>query len=137
LQASVAEAEALLGTTAPQVADTPAVYAPMAPLPEAPASVNCYLTIDGHRCQVTLRDGNETRLLTRLGALLAQFPQAEGGDTEPPAARQGAVQPPPSCRYHGPQDMRPSKYGDGRFYCGVRLSSDDSLCGQNWPPRHK
>jgi hypothetical protein len=48
-----------------------------APLPEAPASVNCHITIEGRQVQVTLRDTDETRLLGRLAALLRQYPLAE------------------------------------------------------------
>jgi hypothetical protein len=48
-----------------------------APLPEAPASVNCHITIEGRQVQVTLRDTDETRLLGRLVALLRQYPLAE------------------------------------------------------------
>ena len=57
-----------------------------APLPEAPASVNCHLTIAGRQVQLTLRDTDETRLLQRLAAVLQQFPL-------PQAAPQVASQP--------------------------------------------
>ena len=43
-------------------------------LPEAPASCNVYLMLGGHRVQVTLRDGNEQRMLARLQVLLDQYP---------------------------------------------------------------
>ena len=45
-----------------------------ASLPEAPASVNCHITLEGRQVQVTLRDTDETRLLQRLQALLKQYP---------------------------------------------------------------
>ena len=45
-----------------------------APLPEAPASVNCHITIAGRQVQLTLRDTDETRLLQRLAAVLQQYP---------------------------------------------------------------
>ena len=48
--------------------------APTAPLPEAPASANCYITLEGRQVQVTLRDTDETRPLQRLAALLKQYP---------------------------------------------------------------
>jgi hypothetical protein len=48
-----------------------------APLPEAPASVNCHITLEGRQVQVTLRDTDENRLLGRLAALLRQYPLAE------------------------------------------------------------
>jgi hypothetical protein len=51
-----------------------------APLPEAPASVNCHITLEGRQVQVTLRDTDETRLLGRLAALLRQYPLAETQD---------------------------------------------------------
>jgi hypothetical protein len=40
-------------------------------LGEAPASVNLRVLLYGHECQITLRDAQEDRLLTRLEALLA------------------------------------------------------------------
>src|SRR5215510_11535359 len=46
-------------------------------LPEAPASCNTYVTIAGRKVQVTLRDSDEQRLLTRLEALLGRFPVEE------------------------------------------------------------
>ncbi len=50
------------------------VEAPPVPLPEAPASVNCHLTIAGRQVQLTLRDTDEGRLLARLTTILAQYP---------------------------------------------------------------
>lgn len=55
----------------------PAPVAPVQTLPEAPASVNCYVSIGGRQVQVTLRDSDEQRLLARLTALLAQYPVSE------------------------------------------------------------
>ena len=46
-------------------------------LPEAPASVNVRLLIAGRDVQLTLRDTDEARLLTRLHAVLAQYPGTE------------------------------------------------------------
>jgi hypothetical protein len=43
-------------------------------LPEAPASVNVLLTIDGRQVQLTLRDHDEERLLERLQAILLRYP---------------------------------------------------------------
>ena len=54
------------------------------PLPEAPASVNCYITLAGRKVQVTLRDSDETRLLARLEALLQRFPAEADSEQEPP-----------------------------------------------------
>src|SRR5262249_55201895 len=46
-------------------------------LPETPASVNFHTTIAGRQIQITLRDTDETRLLTRLETLLQRFPVVE------------------------------------------------------------
>lgn len=46
-------------------------------LPEAPASVNCYIMVAGVRTQITLRDTDETRLLARLEAVLAKYQGAK------------------------------------------------------------
>jgi hypothetical protein len=48
-----------------------------ASLPEAPASVNCYIDVAGRKVQVTLRDEDEGRLLQRLETLLLRFPTDE------------------------------------------------------------
>src|SRR5262245_9977657 len=45
-----------------------------AALPEAPASVNVRVMIDGREAHVTLRDTDEARLLTRVQAVLARYP---------------------------------------------------------------
>jgi hypothetical protein len=70
-------------------------------LPEAPASVNCHILMEGRQVQVTLRDTDETRLLTRLGALLRQYPIAQP-PTQPPT--QNTTQPAhddsPYCHVH-------------------------------------
>jgi hypothetical protein len=55
----------------------PAAEPPAAPLPEAPASANCYITLEGRQVQVTLRDTDEIRLLARLEALLKQYPAVQ------------------------------------------------------------
>jgi len=76
----------------------PAVCAELATqgLPEAPASVNCHITLAGRQVQVTLRDTDETRLLARLESLLQRFPVA---------AEPAAEQAPPAgwCGKHGVQ----------------------------------
>ena len=68
-----------------------------APLPEAPASVNCHITIEGRQVLVTLRDSDETRLLGRLAALLKQYPLPE---TLQATQRHNAAQP-DWCAKHG------------------------------------
>ena len=73
------------------------------PLPEAPASVNVRLCVDGHECQFTMRDADEARLVERLQALLARFPQAakaaKSEASAPPAQTTGET---PLCPVHGP-----------------------------------
>jgi hypothetical protein len=55
-------------------------------LPEAPASVNVFVDVQGRKVQFTLRDTDEARLLERLEALLQRFPSGGvgAGDQEPP-----------------------------------------------------
>jgi hypothetical protein len=65
-------------------ASHPPTLATAPPLPEAPASVNCHITVEGRQVQVTLRDTDETRLLQRLAALLKQSPAPA-----PPERQQG------------------------------------------------
>ena len=77
------------------------------PLPEAPASANCHVTIAGRQVQVTLRDTDETRLLERLTALLAQYP------VEQAAASQSATTE-GWCQVHQVQMRRNEK--DGRSW---------------------
>jgi hypothetical protein len=55
-------------------------------LPEAPASCNVYVTISGHKVQVTLRDSDEQRMLARLAVLLEQYPAPQPA---PQASSQG------------------------------------------------
>jgi hypothetical protein len=45
-----------------------------APLPEAPASVNCHLTMAGRQVQLTLRGVSEDEVLTRLERVLTRYP---------------------------------------------------------------
>jgi predicted nucleic acid-binding Zn finger protein len=52
--------------------ERPAV--PLAPLGEAPASVNCHIMVKGRQIQLTLRDTDESRLLERLTTILRQYP---------------------------------------------------------------
>jgi hypothetical protein len=45
-----------------------------APLPEAPASVNCHITVAGRQIQLTLRGMDELEVLARLERLLERYP---------------------------------------------------------------
>ena len=80
---------------APTSSTAPALPAAAAthPLPEAPASANCHVMIAGRQVQVTLRDTDETRLLDRLTALLAQYPVEQAA--EPECDHRGLVCRPP------------------------------------------
>jgi hypothetical protein len=114
-----------------QVAEAAVAYGQTATLPEAPASVNVHVQLSGRTVQLTLRDHDEVRMLNRLEALLTRFPSPRAEAEAPPIAPPATL---PSCRYHGTEHMRPSKYGAGRFYCAVKLA-DESWCNQQWPPR--
>ena len=83
-------------------------------LPEAPASANCHLTIAGRQVQLTLRDSNETRLLERLQAVLAQYPVPQPA---PQTASQGAG--PGWCAVHNTAMQENAK--DGRRWFSHRL----------------
>jgi len=76
-------------------------------LPKAPASANCHVMIAGRQVQVTLRDTDETRLLERLTALLAQYPVA-------PAAVSQSATAEGWCQVHQVQMRRNEK--DGRSW---------------------
>ena len=95
---------------------------------EAPASVNVRVQVAGYEVQWTLRDSDETRLATRLAALLAQYPK------EGTASPSGAAPVPqiPACRYHGA--MKASSKAPGSFYCTKKLH-DGSYCGERFPEK--
>lgn len=101
-------------------------------LPEAPASVNVRVLVGGHEVQVTLRDVDEERLLTRLAALLQRYPAAAcggaGGEAKTPAPAQTTATP--TCPYHG--GMRESSKVKGTFYCPSRMG-DGTFCKEKWP----
>lgn len=110
------------GETAPALPQGEAVST----LPEAPASANCHITIEGRQVQVTLRDTDETRLLTRLQTLLQQYPVAP--PPQPPA--QGTAQPShqddhPYCYTHKVALTRFTK--DGRTWYSHKVP-DGSWC---------
>jgi len=94
--------------------------AAVAPLGEAPASCNVYVTIGGHKVQVTLRDSDEARMLARLQVLLAQYPAPQ---TSAPA-QTPPVDATPQCPQHGA--LKKSSKGKG-WYCPTRLD-DDTWC---------
>ena len=62
---------------APHVCPQAVTTAAEPSLPEAPASVNCYIEVAGYKTQVTLRGHDEAEVLQRLHKLLAQYPLAK------------------------------------------------------------
>lgn len=108
-----------------------------AALPEAPASVNCHVLIEGHSVQVTLRDTDEDRLLTRLAALLTRYPAAPKAGTSDKASAAAPTSTPaaggtPTCPYHG--GMRESTKVKGTFYCPSRMG-DGTFCKEKFPKK--
>jgi len=75
-------------------------------LPEAPASANVYLTIQGRKVQLTLRDHDENSLLTRMELLLNRFPEETPESTTPTEGW---------CPIHQVQ-MKRSKDGNGWYH---------------------
>jgi len=65
--------EALVSVSTQEPVATPATPV----LPEAPASANVYIMLNGHRVQMTLRDYNEEMLLERMAKILERFPADE------------------------------------------------------------
>jgi hypothetical protein len=112
---------------------------PVEPVPathtEAPASVNVRLLIGGRDCQITLRDTDETRLLVRLAAVLAQYPVVQACTTPlgPPAATSApaVVDGPPPCAIHG-TTLKASTKRPGSWYCPVK-GDDGKYCQTRWP----
>jgi hypothetical protein len=92
-------------------------------LPEAPASANCHILMEGRQVHVTLRDTDETRLLTRLATLLRQYPLAQPlpHDTRPPM-----------CQWHGA--MKESTKAKGTWYCPAKMA-DGSYCKSRHPEK--
>src|SRR5262249_48602753 len=80
-------------------------------LPEAPASCNVYVLIDGHKVQITLRDRDEQRMLARLKGVLAQSPAPQPFQG---AGKDQAASPEPEKRYcplHGTEMQLNHKEG--------------------------
>ena len=104
------------------------------PLPEAPASANTHLLIEGHTVQVTLRDIDEERLLVRLAALLARYPAAACGGKakthEASAPAQTTQSETPTCVYHGA--MKESTKIKGTWFCPSKMG-DGSYCKEKFP----
>ena len=97
-------------------------------LPEAPASANARVLIDGHEVQITLRDDNEERLLVRLATLLARYPAAACAGTRAPATQTGT----PTCPHHGPG--KESTKAPGTWYCTKKMA-DGRYCRWRYPEK--
>ena len=97
------------------------VSQPAPALPEAPASVNCHITVAGRQVQLTLRDTDEVRLLARLEEVLQRYPQPQAPS---PASTPPPTDATPQCPQHGA--LKKSSKGKG-WYCPHRLD-DDTWC---------
>jgi predicted nucleic acid-binding Zn finger protein len=58
-------------------------------LPEAAASVNCHIMLEGRQVQITLRDTDEGRLLERLATILRQHPDLPQHTAKNPRSASG------------------------------------------------
>jgi hypothetical protein len=110
-------------------APTAALAQPAAtPLPEAPASVNCYVTLGGRQVQVTLRGTDEREVLARLEAVLARYPRpTTPADAPAPSTPAPAGDAAPTCPAHGVR-LHPSTKRAGSWYCPVRDEATGQYC---------
>jgi hypothetical protein len=85
------------------------------PLYEAPASVNCHLTISGRQVQLTLRGHDEQAVLTRLEALLARYPVAQPPAPQTASPGQSAAPITDWCPVHQVRMKLTTKNGQSRW----------------------
>jgi hypothetical protein len=107
------------------VAQTGAQAPPTPPavsLPEARASVNVHITIDGRDCLVALRDTDEGRLLARLAVVLAQYPAPQAAPQSGPTL--SGQEKEPVCPIHH-RAMKASTKRSGQFYCTARTDTGE------------
>jgi len=119
------------GQVAPASPPTPAQ-----PLPEAPASVNCHVTIAGRQVQVTLRGSDEVQVMERLTRLLERYPVPAAGPAIAASPPTPSAPPDadvvPTCPAHGTRLLE-SKKAHGTFFCPVQ--DDGKYCQVRWPAK--
>jgi hypothetical protein len=97
-------------------------------LPEAPVSVNVYITLGGRQVQVTLRGTDEREVLARLDAVLARYPlPTTPADAPAPSTPAPAGDAAPTCPAHGVR-LHPSTKRAGSWYCPVRDQATGQYC---------
>jgi hypothetical protein len=114
-----------------QAAQPTPAPAPAASLPEAPASANAFVVIDGHRVQVTVRGHTLAGVLTEIRTVLAQFPaEAAAQPPTPPPAPAAAAAPEPTgmkpCPVH-PGELMQLNTKNGQQWHSHRLA-DGTWC---------
>jgi hypothetical protein len=97
-----------------------------APLPEAPASLNCYVTVAGRQAQITVRGHDASALLAELESLLERFPVENPTPTLPPdRVKTPATAPVGWCAVHNTQMKENTK--EGRVWYSHK-TADGSWC---------
>jgi hypothetical protein len=116
---------------------------PAAGMTEAPYSATFKAYRKGFSVLLTVRKQDRTDFLEAVNGM-PEWLEAQGYTPEPCRLSVAPEAPaphhpiaPPSCRYHGTQNMQPSKYGEGKFVCSVKVESDGSYCNQIWPRKAK
>jgi hypothetical protein len=96
-----------------------------APLPEAPASLNCYVTIAGRQAQITVRGHDASALLAELETLLQRFPVEAPALTSAKGINSAETLPEGWCSHHGVQMKLNQK--EGRTWYSHK-TADGSWC---------
>jgi len=123
--ASGAQDAPVTTTGAPVEAPVAAPVAPE-PLPEAPASVNCHIMVEGRQVQVTLRDTDEQRLLERLATVLRQYPVLPTQNDKKGITRSGETAEQGWCQIHNCAMQENHK--DGRTWFSHRDPACEGWC---------
>jgi hypothetical protein len=97
-----------------------------APLPEAPASANAYITIAGRQAQITIRGHDANALLEELETLLQRFPvEAPALALTTNTGKTPAMAPVGWCSVHNTQMKENTK--EGRTWYSHKMA-DGSWC---------